>query len=234
MIERLLNLSRFAGTEEIVWSSEDLTGYFNCEAYAAAQGIRVADVYDDAYFDKYRDMAESPMATALNDFRASIVLEELGRRFTPDGRRSLIDVGIGDGAFLRRMDSHKDKLSTFGNDINPAGIAWLIERASYGGIDEPDTWDIATFWDALEHFPDPRVPLRSVRHLAFVSIPTFRDVEEAKASKHFRPLEHFWYWSIAGFTLFADAEGFDTTRIETTETDLGREGITTFVIRRRR
>lgn len=231
MIDRLKNLGRFA-EHEIVWSGEDLAGYFDCEAYAAARGIDPASVYDEDYFEKYRDLSGSPVAEALNDFRASIVLEELGKRFTPDGRRSLLDVGIGDGAFLRRMDSHKDLLSTFGNDINPSGIAWLIERASYGGLD-PQTWDIVTFWDSLEHFPDPRVPLASVKHLAIVSVPTFKDLEAAKASKHFRPLEHFWYWSLAGFTLFADAEGFDTTRIETTETDLGREGITTFVIRRR-
>lgn len=231
MIDRLINLARFAGSE-IVWSAEDLTGYFDCEAYAAAQGIDQTSVYDDGYFDKYRDLSGSPVAVDLNNFRSSIVMEELNRRFGSEERRSLLDVGIGDGAFLDRMNRHKDRLTTFGNDINPAGVAWLIERASYGGLD-PEAWDIVTFWDSLEHFPDPRVPLRSVKHLAIVSIPTFKDLDSAKASKHFRPLEHFWYWSLAGFTLFADAEGFDTTRIETTETDLGREGITTFVIRRR-
>lgn len=233
MIDELKSLSRFAFPSELVWSSEHLSGYFNCEAYAKAEGIDPAAIYDEDYFDKYRDMSDSPMAVALNDFRASMVISELDRRFPVHGRRSLIDIGIGDGAFLRRMDSHKDRVSTFGNDINPAGIAWLIERASYGGIETPEYWDIATFWDSLEHFPDPRIPLRAVKHIAIISIPTFPDAEAAKASKHFRPLEHFWYWSIAGFTLFADSQGFDTTRVETTETDLGREGITTFVIRRR-
>lgn len=218
--------------QQLVWMEPVGIGFFDCDAHNAALGA--GHVYDDDYFANYQGLAESPIAKALNDYRAGMVT-----RHAPVGgvhgqsQCSLLDVGIGDGAFLRRVDEFKAWLEPFGCDVNPAGVAWLVERGQLSGFEEPASFDMVTFWDSLEHIRDPRPALAAARHVAIVSLPVFTSAEHAIASKHFKPREHFWYFTRHGFCQFADREGFDVVDVLATESALGREEIETFVLKRR-
>lgn len=201
----------------LIWSQQDGVGFLE---------VQNAGVYDEAYFQRYRAMSQTPMAIALNGFRADLVRRHGFRMHAI----SLLDVGIGDGAFLRTLEADP-WIRRFGADVNPAGISYLEEHGQLGSLEE--TYDVVTFWDSLEHIRDPRWALRAAAKVAIVSIPIFNDVAHVLASRHYRPDEHYWYFTRAGFCAFADREGFDVVDVLATETALGRDGIETFVLNRR-
>ena len=50
-----------------------------------------------------------------------------------------------------------------------------------------------TFWDVLEHVENPESYFGWMRDgaVVFVSLPVFDDLNQVRASKHYRPNEHF-------------------------------------------
>ncbi len=178
--------------------------------------------YDQEYFDRYRGQADTKIGQALNKARCDLV------RTWWQG--PVLDVGIGDGAFLRvRGREFFDR----GFDVNPAGVEYL-ERCGmfedlYTGVPMP----VATFWDSLEHIEDPRQALARVGYMAFVSLPIFDDVHHVLRSKHFRRDEHWHYFTRTGFIRFAGQCGFAVADQSSMESDIGREGIETFVLTRK-
>lgn len=192
-------------------------------------------IYDAGYFNNYRRMSDTPIAEALNRFRVGLVA-----KFEPDvtGAQpapvTVLDVGIGDGAFLRAAKAQlRGSWSLKGTDINPAGIQYLQERGELAQLEDPDGFDVVCFWDVLEHMPDPRAALKAANQVALVSIPIFESQVHAIKSRHFKPGEHLWYFTRRGFLAFADQEGFDVVDILATESAIGRDGIETFVLVRR-
>lgn len=178
--------------------------------------------YDQEYFDRYRSQADTSIGQALNRARCDLV------RTWWTG--AVLDVGIGDGAFLRaRGGEHFDK----GFDVNPAGVSWLEERDQFADLYGLARPVVATFWDSLEHIEDPAAALERISYMAFVSLPIFDDVRHVLRSKHFRKDEHYSYFTRPGFIGFAGRCGFAVADLNTMESDLGREGIETFVLTRR-
>lgn len=174
--------------------------------------------YDAAYFAKYEEYADTPMGAALDAVRVGLV-----RRHTDGG--TLVDVGIGCGAFLEAL--HGAGRGGYGYDINPAGVAWLEGRSLWRDpYTEPV--DILTFWDVLEHVHDPSELLANCREWVFCSLPIFEGPDHALASKHFRPDEHCWYWTREGLVTWMRAHGFRLVEHGTPECELGREDIHTF------
>jgi SAM-dependent methyltransferase len=229
MLQHLLgDLAAF----RLQWLEPIGVGFLDVDAFLAERGG--GHVYDQAYFDAYRRIANDPIGIALNEFRAGLLWDYLPEAECPGPEvATVLDVGVGDGAFLRMAGQilSLGQCKLLGADINPAAITYLEELGQLGSIE--DGADVMCFWDSLEHFRDPRVPLRTCRKLALVSLPTFTSAEQAVTSKHFKPEEHFWYFTPWAFRQFADQEGFDVIDQRETETVLGREGISTFVLRRR-
>ena len=218
------------------WIEPAGLGFFDVDAYLAEECEGRAHIYDEAYLANYAGLADTPIGSALNRFRADLACAHAAPPSgASPGRCRILDVGIGDGAFLRVLRSclRSPSYVLQGVDINPAAVAYLEERSQLGSLDEPQFYDLVTFWDSLEHFRDPRVPLRAARDIALVSLPTFASADGAIRSRHFKPEEHFWYFSDVAFTRFADQEGFDVIDLLRTETALGRDGISTFVLKRR-
>jgi len=179
--------------------------------------------YDQAYFDRYRGQADTKIGQALNKARCDLV------RTWWTG--SILDVGIGDGAFLRsRGGEHFD----FGYDVNPAGVAYLEEQGRFAELYNPyPGHQVATFWDSLEHIENAHFALAQVGYMAFVSLPIFDDVQHVLRSKHYRKDEHHHYWTRIGFINFAGQCGFAVADQNSMESDIGREGIETFVLTRK-
>lgn len=190
--------------------------------------------YDKDYWQLYQGYKSSPIAEKL--MRARV---ELVERHAPGA--TLVDIGIGNGQFIEaRHDTPwiaenkgngRIVRPTFGYDVNPIAVAWLKERALW-----LDPWvrgcEAAVFWDSLEHIPTPVAFVSLVRCWLFVSIPIFEGLEHILRSKHFKPKEHYHYFTRDGFVRWATQRGFNLVEENRMETELGREGIGTFVLRR--
>lgn len=191
-------------------------------------------IYDAGYFQHYRRICETPVAKALNRFRVGLMRDALDLAADAPPQ-TVLDVGIGDGAFLRAAAAQVPfgLVELKGCDINPLGVEYLEQHGQLAHLDDEGGFDVVCFWDVLEHLPDPRVGLRASRKTALVSIPIFESQLHALRSRHFKPGEHIWYFTRRGFLAFADQEGFDCVDILATESAIGRDGIETFVLRRR-
>jgi hypothetical protein len=84
----------------------------------------------------------------------------------------------------------------------------------------------------LEHIPDFQSLLANVNDWLFLSLPIFRDAGHALRSKHFRPEEHYWYFTRDGLTFAMKMCGFVLVSESMIETELGREDIGTFAFKR--
>jgi len=144
---------------------------------------------------------------------------------------TLLDVGIGSGAFIERRQA--EGRTTYGYDVNPAGIKWLKERGLFKDpYDRRHRRYPMTLWDVLEHIRDFQGLLENVSEWLFLSLPIFRDAEHVLRSKHFRPQEHCWYFTRDGLVYAMKLCGFELVSESNVETDLGREDIGTFAFRR--
>lgn len=173
--------------------------------------------YDGAYFDKCASYEDGDIAVRINAGRIALVDNFVG----PLAR--VLDTGIGSGEFIRKRAG-----PTWGRDINPNAIEWLHNRGLWA--DDPTDFAGFTFWDVLEHVPEPETYLAAIpvgRHL-FASLPIFDDVWKIRKSKHYRPNEHLYYWTLSGFTAWMDAHGYRRLWVGDFETRAGRDSILSF------
>lgn len=199
--------------DRLMWFPEAGYGYFECDT----EGVYTSD-----YFDRYAEQAEAPIGQAIMAARVDLC------RNLATGNE-ILDVGIGSGAFLEAWWAANEK--GFGDDVNPAGIAWLEERGKRRRL--ASGHDVVTFWDVLEHIRRPDEALAHVKKAALVSLPIFRDGDHVLTSRHYRKTEHFHYWTRSGFIAFAESCGFRVVYAGADETLLGREDIETFVLERK-
>jgi hypothetical protein len=176
--------------------------------------------YDASYFAKYRQYAATPMGSAITWSRIKLVERHAGRAL-------VCDVGIGCGDFVESRPA-----PTVGYDINPVGAEWLHQMGAW-----LDPWEVPvpalTFWDCLEHIPDPARLLANALEWVFVSLPIVPgDGPPPLDWKHFRRDEHCWYWTAAGFIGWMREHGFECVEQNDEETRLGREDILSFAFRR--
>lgn len=174
--------------------------------------------YDEHYFENYARYRGTPMGKAITKYRADWVQEVM-----PDGC-GVLDVGIGSGDFLAEL--RKRGMAAWGTDVNPVAIEWMKAR---GYLHAGQTVKALTLWDVLEHIPDP-APLFNQHRPAsvFVSTPIYRDEAHALSSKHFKPGEHCWYFTVRGLTLFMQRLGYTLARYRADEITLGRDSIGAF------
>ncbi|MFG4006285.1 methyltransferase domain-containing protein [Pseudomonas aeruginosa] len=171
--------------------------------------------YSGPYFEKYQALDATPMGAALTAARVDMVR----RHF--DGE--VLDVGIGGGRFVIESGGK-------GFDVNEEAVQWLKSRNAYA--DPYKGVAAITCWDSLEHVPDPEALVRSVGEWVFVSMPVYKDQTDCLKSKHFKPGEHLHYWSVRGLIGWFAKMNFGCVEINERESDLGREGITSFAFRR--
>jgi len=190
----------------------------NGVAWQADMSARVD--YGPEYWEKCAGYEGSEIAEAINAARVGLV----GRYF--GGR--VCDIGIGSGAFVRARPS------TYGFDVNPAAIAWLKREGLF--VTPRDGFGAFTFWDVLEHVETPAEYLELVplHGWVFVSLPIFRDLRAIRESRHYRPGEHLYYWTDAGFIAWMGLHWFWPHEANDDETRAGRESIRSYAFRRNR
>ncbi|MEO8101337.1 MAG: methyltransferase domain-containing protein [Betaproteobacteria bacterium] len=187
-----------------------------------------AQPYDAGYWDHYRALDLTPCGSALTAMRIALVARHWAG--------TVVDIGIGGGRFVEQRGKAGP---TFGFDINPHAIQWLIENDAWC---DPFRWlpglpgglpvEAITCWDSLEHIADPGALIAWVKRFVFVSLPIFVDAADALASKHYKPAEHCWYFTRTGLARFMDGCGFAMIESNAMEQAAGREQIETFVFER--
>jgi hypothetical protein len=177
--------------------------------------------YGEDYFKKYMNYESTEIAIKLNNFRTNI---------TEKYCSTLLDIGIGSGEFIK-----SSKIKTFGFDINPLAERWLKDNNLFKNpyIEMPSV-DGLTFWDSLEHIPEPCdiLSLTKSKQYVFVSMPIFSDLLSLKNSKHYRPNEHYYYFTSKGMIQYMQDLNYSIVEIQDGETQAGREDILTFVFQK--
>jgi len=176
--------------------------------------------YDAEYFHKYEEYAKTPMGARLTEGRINFVDRWHSGK--------LLDVGIGCGQFLTA------RVDTYGYDINPVAVEMLKKIGKYADWKD-SVFPAYSFFDSFEHIKDHAPLLDSMppNTLIFMSIPIFRDVRHIFDSKHFRPDEHYWYFTAQGLIKHMVDYGFCCLDVDNFEIRAGREDIWSFVFKRR-
>ena len=119
--------------------------------------------------------------------------------------KSILDVGYGNGDFLRVCSNQID--DCFGYDISEYPLPETCQRAT-SLFDR--YYDVITFFDSLEHFPDISFVKDLQCEYVCVSLPWchyFSD-EWFNSWKHRKPDEHLWHFDINSLILFMENNGF--------------------------
>ncbi len=179
--------------------------------------------YDKDYFENYVKRSNTEIARRLNAARTGLTEKYC--------TNCILDIGIGSGEFIE-----SSKIKAYGFDINPYGVNWLKERGLHVNPYEwlPDEVQGISLWDTLEHMKNPQELFTKLRPgvFVFISLPTFEDVFAVRSSKHFKPNEHYYYFSIPGMIKFMQDSGFAYLEHNDEETKAGREGITAFAFQK--
>lgn len=177
--------------------------------------------YDKEYYQKYVNFQNTEISKKINIGRKNITEKYCG---------SVLDMGIGSGEFIRNC-----QIKAYGFDINECAIKWLKDLNLFvNPYENMPNVDGMTFWDSLEHMTNPNAILSLFKknQYALISLPTFDNMPNIKNSKHYRPNEHYYYFTIDGMLKYMNDSGFQVIEIDDFETKAGRESITTFVFRK--
>lgn len=209
-MDSIIKQYSFAMFDELCWCKTEGIMYQNDMTQSVDYGV--------AYYERYVTLKASEIANKLNLCRTSI---------TQKYCKSILDIGIGSGEFIK-----SSKLKTYGFDINPIAITWLESQGLFKNPYEsmPEV-DGLSFWDSLEHIPNPNALLSLMRsgQYAFIALPIFEDLEKVKQSKHYKPNEHYYYFSKDGMIKYMQDSNFTLIEITDDESQAGRDGILTFV-----
>jgi len=180
--------------------------------------------YDDAYHDHYKALEDSPVAAALNAGRCAMLARHAALE------SSVLDIGAGCGTFVRTARGWGFDAKGF--DVIPKTVAALKEIGAFA--DDPSAFDAVTFWDSIEHIRKPESVLSKVRMgtIVLAAVPVFGALHAIRESKHYKPGEHLYYFTMPGFVGWMALHGFRLLETSSHETDAGRESIGAFAFRR--
>lgn len=118
---------------------------------------------------------------------------------------SLIDIGYGNGAFLKACAGVVEHC--YGYDVS--GYP-LPEHASWAEDWRTRPVDVITFFDVLEHFEDPYFLRDLQANYVVISVPWCHYVDDEWFAnwKHRRPNEHLWFFNSSSMRNFANATGY--------------------------
>ena len=174
--------------------------------------------YDGKYFEycqtKYFDTNKKAL---INAKRWNFIFQTVGS--TAD---NILDIGIGDGSFMTHFGRAK------GYDVDEMAVEWLKENNLFA--DDLSQFKYYTMWDVIEHIenPDEYLQYLYTDNYLFLSLPIFEDLNKIRNSKHYRPGEHFYYFTKNGLIAWMKEKGFELRNIGDFEIHAGRESIYDF------
>ena len=151
--------------------------------------------YMHSRYDQYRERTEG-----MSCLRLGYVMQHVG-----DVPKSVLDVGYGNGSFLRACSALIP--ACYGNDVSnyplPRKINFVEDVLS-------KFFEVVTFFDSLEHFTDLSFMNKLRCAYVVVSVPNchYDSDEWFKEWKHRRPDEHLWHFNLNSLVSFMGAAGF--------------------------
>ena len=166
--------------------------------------LEVTAKYDQKYvadrYDKYNT------TEVMSYLRLGLL-----KGFVTAGR--LLDVGYGNGSFVKL--AKKGGFDAYGNDVH--GADYDVRECALEG---DEVWDVVTFFDSMEHFPDLEVIRQLSKRAAYivVSFPTRPNdfPWSAYTWRHYRPGEHLHYFTVKSLTALLCKSPLVTTDMEDT------------------
>ena len=171
--------------ESMIKSGEDfypqcITGFnYDGLVVLVEQIYNERNIYNDDYFNRFQDRANSDIGKKLYAWRWDLVEKYC------HGKMSLLDYGCASGAFHKAT---RNGFDTHGFDVNP--------YSEFNSL-PAEKMDIVTLWDVLEHLKAPSKELASLdAEWLFISTPNVDAVDgKLEDWKHYRPDEHLWHFS---------------------------------------
>ena len=156
--------------------------------------------YDKEYVNtRYVKYGELP--TYMGYLRLGNIIGSLRRVPT-----SILDVGYGDGSFLKVCSNIIPKC--YGYDISTYPIPEGCKQVK-SFLDE--SYDVITFFDSLEHFEDIDFVRDLKCNAVCISVPHchYKNDEWFKNWKHRRPNEHLWHFDKSSLKTFMHRMGYE-------------------------
>lgn len=129
---------------------------------------------------------------------------------------SILDIGYGDGSFLNVCKQMIPRC--FGYDISgvpvPEGCTEIKNLAQ-----EEEFFDVACFFDSLEHFHDINVIHDLNCRYVYISLPEchYLSDEWFKNWKHRKPDEHIWHFNANALVSFFLGSGYGLVKLSRVE-----------------
>jgi len=149
------------------------------------------------------------------------------------GHGSLLEIGCGDGGFLVIAAAEGWRVRGVEMSDGAARIAASVlgeERIHHGPLEtcdlEPESFDVVVMKSVIEHLPNPRAGLASVRRLLrpgghlYLLTPNIESLDaRLYKSRWFAlvPGDHLWFFSPATLENLVKRSGFETRWLVTTE-----------------
>lgn len=155
--------------------------------------------YDYTYSNKYNNYGEN--ANYISYLRLGVLLGLLKK--TPS---SLVDVGYGNGAFLKSCQTLIPKL--YGCDLSDYPVPDGCKKIEFTDISNVD---VTCFFDSLEHFDDITVIKDLDTKYIFISVPWCHNFSDEWFEKwyHRRENEHLYHFSEEALKKFFAECGYD-------------------------
>jgi SAM-dependent methyltransferase len=196
----------------------------------------------EASEDFYAEFYQGGAAHALADLRRSQLPQLAALAGLDVARResSHLDVGCGAGIAVRYVNEQCPNVRSYGIEPGLPADQPPLFRASLDDLDRvrglPPAFDVISFLDVLEHFPDPRPVLQQARRrlapdgLLLIKVPT-RSALIYQAAKHLRHVTpavsrtvlrrlyqldyrppHYLYFDLPSLTMALENAGFVVER----------------------
>lgn len=155
--------------------------------------------YNFDYSNKYNNYKDTSIP--LSHLRLGILLGCIGK--TPD---SLLDVGYGNGDFLRTAS--KIIKNCYGSDLSDYPVP---DNCSKVDLFEKKYYDVICFFDSLEHFDN----INDIKNLnteyIFISVPLCHNFSDEWFINwhHLRPNEHLWHFNKDSLVDFLKECGYE-------------------------
>lgn len=177
----------------------DLSNYEVLKNGVIKQKIVNKITYDCEYSNKYNSYGEK--GKYLSYLRLGVLLGSISK--LPE---SILDVGYGNGEFLKTAKNIIDNCSGFDISGYPLPDDIKIENSIF-----EKHFDVICFFDSLEHFEDINILKNLNCEYIFISVPwchNFSD-EWFKNWYHLRPNEHLWHFNDKSLVAFFEENGFE-------------------------
>lgn len=167
------------------------------------QPFQYTETYSAIRYNTPETLKKGPLLARI---RERIILDHT--EFSKD-KTKVLDVGYGNGTFLRHLRDSGWR-SLYGNDIS--GYRCPTDVTVVDDIFNQE-FNVVTFWDVLEHFPDPSVIKDLKTDYIGVSLPWCHWMEMGvdwfANWKHRKPDEHLHHFNHLSLPEFFNTYGYD-------------------------